>query len=107
MYSLALPPYLTLYPILEEEIGTGPVHSDQAIRDRRDDSKPDARDGREDVEGDDVAAGGDREEHGDGEDHEAEEVRLSEADQGYHTFLKAGRKEQGCWANINTTLNTL
>ena len=78
-----------MYLILEEEIRAGPIHGDQAVGDRRDDREPDARDGRENVEGDDVAAGGDREEHGDGEGHEAEEVRLSEADEGDRAFLKA------------------
>ena len=79
----------TSYPILEEEIRAGPVHGDEAVGDGRDDGVPDARDGREDVQCNDVGTGGDGEEHGDGEGHEAEEVRLPEADQGDHAFLKA------------------
>ena len=87
-------------PLFEEEIGAGPVHGDQAIRDRRDYREPDARDGREDVEGDNVGAGGDGEEHGGGEGDEAEKVRLPEADQGDHALLKAGGEQQRCGVKV-------
>ena len=55
-----------------------------------------ARDGRQDVEGEDVGAGGHGEEHGGGEGGEAQEVGLAEADQGDQPLLKARGEDEGC-----------
>ena len=66
--------------------------------------EPHARDGREDVECEDVGAGGHGEEHGGGEGGEAEEVGLAEADQGDQPLLEARGEDEGCAWGENVKL---